>query len=393
MRNLLYLLFVFLPACSEITQISDSGYGAFESDLEVLDDDTVAIAWYDTRNLHAEIYLRLLDRQLQPISAEFRLSENAVESYEVDIAALGKNIAATWYELDSSKHGVVKLGLWNRQGQQLWLKTLSGTDVNARIPVIEAVGNELFVAWLQSAAGGNAQVDSAAVVAVWVDASGANKSEPFAVAAASTTTWNLNVSIKTDEGSPTVFLVYDAQHETHASELYLARISDNEIQVNRLTDDDGYASKYPDVAIRHNTMALTWFDNLFGNNEIYVTVRDLSEMSSPQLIGNLELGAFRISKTTGDSIGSYLAWNQAVLGLAWSDSSGDKYDVYFQSLDVSGKPNSEIQQLTRSQADSLIPSISSLASGFVISWNEVTVNAHNEASRLSRSEIVAMLAY
>ncbi|MCH8265058.1 MAG: hypothetical protein IIC10_06630 [Proteobacteria bacterium] len=97
MRNLICLLFVLLTGCSKVIQVSDSGYGAFEADIEVLDDTTIALAWYDTRHPQAEIYLRLLDHRLKPISAEFRLSENNVESYEVDIVALGENIPASWY--------------------------------------------------------------------------------------------------------------------------------------------------------------------------------------------------------------------------------------------------------------------------------------------------------
>ena len=187
LRNLICLLWVLLPGCNEVTQVSNSGYGAFEADIEVLDADTVAIAWYDTRHSQAEIYLRLLDHRLEPISAEFRLSENNVESYEVDIVALGENIAASWYEIDASEHGVVKLGL------------------------------------------------------------------------------------------------------------------------------------------------------------------------------------------------------------AWSDSAGGQHDVYFQQQDVTGKPQSDIRQLSHTEADSLIPSINSFASGFVLTWNEVTVNAHDAQTNLSRSEIVVTL--
>lgn len=391
MRNLICLLFVLLTGCSKVIQVSSSGYGAFEADIEVLDADTIAIAWYDTRHSQAEIYLRLLDHRLEPISAEFRISESDVNSYEVDIVALGANIAATWYELDAFEHSVVRLGLWNREGEKLWIRTLTLADIDARIPVIETVGAELFVAWLETAIDDSAQPGAASVVAVWIDAAGANISEPFFVATASTTTWNLNLAIETAEGATTVLLAFDAEHETVASELYIASVSAAGISVNRLTDDDGYASKYPDIALRQGKVALTWFDNLFGNNEIYLTVRAMSEISSAQVIANMELGAVRISRSKGDSIGAYLAWNGDSLGLVWSDRDEKQHEVYFQDLDAAGKPKSEIRRLTRTRADSLIPSISPFQSGFVIGWNEVTVNAHDAGSRLSRSEIAVAL--
>ena len=120
-------------------------------------------------------------------------------------------------------------------------------------------------------------------------------------------------------------------------------------------------------------------------------MRSIADLSSAQVIANLELGATRISRSEGDSIGAYLAWNGNSLGLAWSDSAGDQHDVYFQQLDVTGNPQSDIRQLSHTEADSLIPSINSFASGFVLAWNEVTVNAHDAQTNLSRSEIVVAL--
>jgi len=389
LRKLVYLLVVLLPACSGIRQISDSGFGAFEADIEVLDANTVAVAWYDTRHPGAEIYLRLLDRQLKPVSAEFRLSTNDTDAYEVDIVALGKNIAATWYEIDSMRHSVVKLGLWNRQGRALWVKTLTKADINARIPVIEANADELFVAWLESPADDTLQSAKETVVGIWVDADGSSRSDPITIAPASPTTWNLNIELASTENSSIVFLAYDSEHETLANELYLAQIADDKVSVNRLSDDDGCPSKYPDIAFRQGQLALTWFDNRFANNEIYTTVRPTYELLSPRIIDNLEPGAMRISHGDGDSIGAYLAWNGASLGLAWSDGKKGRHNIYFQRLDRTGKPQSKVQRLTQSKADSLIPSINAFASGFVLAWNEVTVNAYDSNSRLSRAEITA----
>ena len=186
--KLVCLLIVCLPACSSfqqasagLRQISASGYGAFEADIEVLDENTVAIAWYDTRHTQAEIYLRLLDKQLEPVTAEFRLTANNVDSFEVDIVALGQNIAVTWYEVDSSKHSVVKLGLWNRQGKALWIKTLTTADVNARIPVVEASSDGLFVAWLETPVEDSGPSNVVTITGVWVQPDGLNTSEPFAI--------------------------------------------------------------------------------------------------------------------------------------------------------------------------------------------------------------------
>ncbi|OUS05358.1 hypothetical protein A9Q90_06800, partial [Gammaproteobacteria bacterium 54_18_T64] len=90
--------------------------------------------------------------------------------------------------------------------------------------------------------------------------------------------------------------------------------------------------------------------------------------------------------------GAYISWNGDSLGLAWSDvDDGEKqHNIYFQRLDATGKPLSEIRRLNKSQADSLIPSIARYQSGFVLGWNEVSVAAHNIDARQSRSEIAVV---
>jgi len=389
MRPLLYLLIALLPACSGLRQVSDSGFGAFEADIEVLDANTLAIAWYDTRHPRAEIYLRLLDPQLRPTSPEFRLTRNERDSYEVDIAVLGEHIAATWYEIDDAGHSVVKLGLWDRRGQTLWCRTLSTSHVDGRIPVIASTGSRLFVAWVESPIDDPRTLKTTKIVAMWFDANGEQQMPALAIAPASTSTWNLNIELVSRGQEPTILLAYDSQHETRASELYLARVSGQQVLVQRLSDDDSYDSKYPDIAVRQKQVALTWFDKRFGNNEVHSSVRSIDALLSPKIRDSFEVMARRISHSAGDSIGAYISWNGDALGLAWSDvdDGEEQHNIYFQRLDASGKPQSDIQQLNQSQADSLIPSIARYQAGFVLGWNEVSVAAHNIDARQSRSEI------
>lgn len=381
-----------LSACTKNIRVSESGYGAFEADIDVMNDNTVVIAWYDTRHQRGEIYLRLLDPQLNPVSPEYRLTESEADSYEADVVALGDDIAVTWYEVDSAKHSSVKLGLWNRQGEQLWLKTLSDNSVNARIPVLERTGDSLFVAWLETDLAAVSEISSAStsstrIVGSRIDRDGVDESAPFTIAAASETTWNLNLDIGSGSSADSIFLTYDAEFETAASELYLVQLTGSNIWVNRITDDDGYVSKYPDIAVRNDKAALSWFDNLFGNNEIYLAIRSIDDLLSPRLMDRFELGATRVSNGEGDSIGAYLAWNGDSLCLAWSDNSSGQHEVYFQHFAIAGNSISRIQRLTTSVADSLIPSIEVLDSGFVMAWNEVHINAHGSDENLSRSEI------
>ena len=76
---------VAAAACSPPRQISESGFGAFEVSLAVWDDG-LAVAWYDTRDGNAEVYVRRLDADGRKAGPELRLTTTEAESYEADIA-------------------------------------------------------------------------------------------------------------------------------------------------------------------------------------------------------------------------------------------------------------------------------------------------------------------
>jgi hypothetical protein len=100
-------------------QISDSGFGAYEVSLAAWPDG-LAIAWYDTRDGNAEVYVRTLDDQGQEKGRELRLTTTEAESYEADIAPLPGAFAVAWYE--KAKDGAMRaqLGVWQRDGTPVW---------------------------------------------------------------------------------------------------------------------------------------------------------------------------------------------------------------------------------------------------------------------------------
>jgi len=68
-------------------QITDSGFGAYEVSLAAWGDG-FTVAWYDTRDGNAEVYVRDLDADGQERGPELRLTTTAAQSYEADIAPL-----------------------------------------------------------------------------------------------------------------------------------------------------------------------------------------------------------------------------------------------------------------------------------------------------------------
>ena len=203
---------------------------------------------------------------------------------------------------------------------------------------------------------------------------------------AGATTWNLNAKI---DSRGLAWVVLDAIRDTRSEELFLARFNRNgEVAVRQLTEDDGVASKYPEIALGFDGALLSWTDHLIhwvhsgfeslgadriaiswhdekdGNSEVYLSVAPANELDT------IESRSLRVTETPGESIGAYLAWNGPRLGLSWNDNTVGQQELYFQSFDVHGRPLGESQRLTYTEAESLIPAIRPRGDGFALLWNE-----------------------
>ncbi|HEX7082452.1 MAG TPA: hypothetical protein VF329_15695 [Gammaproteobacteria bacterium] len=362
---------VLAGACTERgpQQISDSGFGAFEASLAV-GPRRLGIAWYDTRDGNAEIYLRIVDARTLKEAAELRLTRTADASYEADVAAIGDAFAVAWYE-KSAEDGTrgARLGLWSDAGVGLWARPISSAP--SRNPVLAVRGDAMFSAWIEADGQGGE-----AVWAAWWSRSGERLGEPIRVGPASATTWNLNAAV---DAEGRAFVVYDAQAGTRAEEILLARVvDDGGASLMRLTADDGYRSKYPDIAFgADGTAAITWFDERDGNTEVYFYAGALGPDPA------IERAARRVTQTTGDSIGAYVASNGSTYGLVWSDDTAGAYDVFFQAFDAAGVPLSSIRRVSSTAAQSLIPSIGALGERFAVAWNEIEAASlgHGAAQR------------
>ena len=201
------------------------------------------------------------------------------------------------------------------------------------------------------------------------------------VADVSRTTWNLNLSVDA-EGVP--WVVFDAQVETRAHELFLARVG-RDRAVERLSVDDGASSIYPDLAFGAGRAAVTWWDTRDGNAEVYLAVVDEQELPN-----GIESAASRVTDTAGESLGAYVAWNGRRFGLAWSDEvePGRPHEVYFQQFTAAGVPVRAPRRLTDNRTASLIPVIRAAGSRFALAWNEDLVDARGDHRGGGRSEVL-----
>jgi len=392
MKLLLLLASLMLAACTSTPQfqpyprqISHSGAGAYEVSQDV-SEQGVAIAWYDDRQGNAEIYLSLYDTNLDPVITEQRLTYSTAQSYEADVAWLGETLAVAWYDIAEDGQSSVHVGLWNNALQPLWQKKLT-TSSNGRIPELVSTGKNLFIAWIEERQRPDSDALWSDIRGTWLDPSGEFIHSPFFIASASTTTWNLNAEVLNDS---TIALVYDADYATVSSELYLAIAAEDTVSTWQLTADDLVASKYPDIALSDQQAAISWHDEKDGNQEIYLATVDIAQYqeksSIPGLI-DIDTHSTRVTRTPGESIGAYLAWNSDTLGLAWCDNSTGTHDIFFQQFDVNLHAMSSVRQVTDTVADALIPAVNALANGFMLSWNEAYIDGHGTDNNLTTSEI------
>ena len=348
---------VAAAACSPPRQISESGFGAFEVSLAVWDDG-LAVAWYDTRDGNAEVYVRRLDADGRKAGPELRLTTTEAESYEADIAPLTDAFAIAWYEKASDGAMRAHLGAWRRDGTPAWSTPVAVGTGSSRNPVVRSFADALFCAWIEADAERREFVWGG-----WWSRDGQPRGDPVRLGAAGETTWNLNSAIAPNGDA---WVVFDADAGTRVDELFAAKVSDGTVTLARLTADDGIRSKYPDLALAADRAAITWFDERDGNREVYLATGVAHELLLP-----IEERARRITATPGASIGAYLTWNGDRIGLAWSDDSDGNYEVYFQPFDAGGAALAPARRLSDTRKSSVIPAIKPWRDGFALAWDEV----------------------
>jgi hypothetical protein len=337
---------------------------AFEPSLATFRDG-FAVAWYDTRDGKGELYQQALDADGRLYGTEVRLTIGMPEAFEPDIQAVegtqgGDGFLIGWYEKSEAGAYEPRLGFWSRNGAARWIKTLAPRGRNT---VIRVHGELVYAAWIEDEV-----APAAGVWTGWWNVRGEMVVAPRRVADAGKMTYNLNAALTSDSrghGVPVAFVAFDATVRTKAEEIYVVEDDAEHAQVTRLTADDGFASKYPDLALSGSHAALTWFDVKDGNEEVYLSVSPLATLVRPDAVAGT-----RVTTTKGHSIGAYLTWNKDRVGLAWCDDTVGQHEIYLAQFDTTGTRRGDVLRLTDTTPDSLIPAIQPWRSGFALAWIE-----------------------
>jgi hypothetical protein len=313
--------------------------------------DGFAAAWYDTRDGHADIYTRLLDPAGRPSGPEQRVTSDSADSYEPDIAAIDADtLAIAWYEKDASGALRPHVGTWGRDGRRQWSTAVASAGRNA---AVRPRGRDLFVAWIQD--------DTATASSVWGQFYGGDGKPidmPMRLAPASRTTGHLNAEV---DRYGRAWVVFDARAGTRSDEVFLVRAGSTP---TLLTADDGVSSKGPDISVSGGRVAVAWSDERDGNKETYFAVISDNDLT------RFETRARRLTMTRGASIGVEAAWNGPLLGVAWSDETEGRGDVYLQIFGAGGRELGAIERITGSGRTSGRPAMAPWGDRFALAWSE-----------------------
>ncbi|UQA60206.1 TolB family protein [Polyangium aurulentum] len=120
-------------------------------------DDGWIVAWVDTRDGNAEIYVARVDRTLRKVVPDRRITQAPGDSAEVQIAVRGTDTFLVWSDARQSPEegygDIHAVRLDTRSLQKVGAETrLFASAAHSRSPSVSLSGNKVVVAWIEEAA-------------------------------------------------------------------------------------------------------------------------------------------------------------------------------------------------------------------------------------------------
>jgi hypothetical protein len=116
--------------------------------------------------------------------------------------------------------------------------------------------------------------------------------------------------------------------------------------------------------------AVTWFDSRDGNQEVYLRCGTWGSTGLPGS-GLLvdDPSARRVTRTSAESIGAYVTWNQGHVELAWTEGRDVHRVLWRQRFDRDCRPLGSAQRVGSAGAQAGIPSLAASPAGLALAWN------------------------
>ncbi len=120
-------------------------------------DDGFVVAWVDTRDGNAEVYVARVDRTLRKVVQDRRITEAPGDSAEVQIVVRGKETFLVWSDArgnpDEGSGDIHVVRLDTRTLQKVGPETrLYASPAHSRSPSVALSGDRVVVAWIEEAA-------------------------------------------------------------------------------------------------------------------------------------------------------------------------------------------------------------------------------------------------
>lgn len=146
-------------------------------------DDGWIVAWVDTRDGNAEVYVARVDRSLRKVVADRRITEAPGDSAEVQLVMRGNEVVVVWSDArqhpDEGNGDMYAMRLEARTlrevGPALRLFASSG---HSRSPSVALAGDNVVVAWIEDATADAASADAGVRLAT-IDSRGALAGAPI----------------------------------------------------------------------------------------------------------------------------------------------------------------------------------------------------------------------
>ncbi|MGB0383556.1 MAG: exo-alpha-sialidase [Ardenticatenaceae bacterium] len=348
-------------------QVNDESAMMAEQDNPslVASGSTLYVAWDDTRNGNADIYVAESSDDGQTWEANVRVNDHMAEQFAPSLAVGNSSLYVAWVD---TRNGMDIYIANSTDGGQTWgAPVLVNDDTNSASqgdPSL-AVGTDgtLYVAWM--------------------DTRGGDGDIYFAKSTDGGQMWSTNVLVNDDAGSATQSeptLAVDADgtlsvawedKRNNNTDIFFAQSTDggqtwsSNVRVN---GDTGQANQLtPDIAVDNGKLYVMWRDQRNGQDDIYVA----QSTDAGLTWGNVKVNDD--GSLAGQTAPTLSVASDGTLYAAWMDSRNGIYDIYFAESSDSGQTwssNERVDDDTNRRGQD-VPSVALSSNGTIaIAWKD-----------------------
>jgi hypothetical protein len=264
----------------------------------------VYVTWTD----FSDIFIAVSNNNGTSFGTPINLSDNTGSSDNPQIAAVGNNVYVTWSDSTPGNFDTF-FAVSNNNGVSFATPiNLSDNTGNSDNPQIAAVGNNVYITWIDGTSGGNADI---------------------------------------------LFTVSNNNGTSFAT------------PINLNNNTEGPSFQFPtQIATSGNNVYVTWRDGTFGNADILFVASNNNGVSFGTPIN--------LSDNTGDSLDPQIAAIGSNVYVTWRDETPGNFDTFFAVSNNNGTSFGTPINLSNNAGDSGNPQIATSGNNVYVTWADDT---------------------